>query len=110
MLFSDSISCLHSAIRTDSPRPSSSRCATASSGRSLASHAPLSRPARRCSAGSEWGEPYDVVVAVAGLAVDGLVVADAERGDDCQEEGHGEEEEREVLSSEMGTFWYSSGT
>lgn len=33
---------------------------------------------------------YDVIVAVSGLAVDGLVVADAEGGYDCEEDGHDE--------------------
>lgn len=48
---------------------------------------------------------YDVVVAVSGLAVDRLVVADAESGDDCQEDGHDEYEEGEVLSSCRVTYW-----
>lgn len=50
------------------------------------------------------GLAYDVVVAVAGLAVDGSVVANAESGHDCQEDRHDEDEECEVLSIEGETF------
>jgi hypothetical protein len=38
-----------------------------------------------------------VIVAVSGLAVDGLVVAHAEDGDDCYEDGHDEYGKGKVL-------------
>lgn len=46
-----------------------------------------------------------MIVAVAGLAVNRSVVADAESGDDSEEDGHDEDEECEVLNRESGTFW-----
>jgi hypothetical protein len=44
-----------------------------------------------------WREGYDMVVAIARLAVDWFVVADAEDGDNGNEDGENKDEEAEIL-------------